>query len=73
MYRFPVRRRRLDARLSGLTGRFEAGVRGLDDRLSRFADGFDAAMGAAHAAVLAGRDAFQAEWAHRPHRRANTG
>jgi len=73
VYRFPVRRRRLEARLSGWTARFEAGVHDLDDRLSRLVDGVDAAVGAGRAAVVAGRDAFRAEWARRPDRPAKTG
>jgi hypothetical protein len=73
VYRFPVRRRRVEARLSELAARFDAGVRDLDTRLARVADTLDAAVGAGRAAVVAGRDAFRAEWARRPDRQAKTG
>jgi hypothetical protein len=67
VYRFPVRRRR------GWTARFDAGVQQLDQRLARAADGFDAAVGALHAALIAGRDTFKAEWARRPSRPSKAG
>jgi hypothetical protein len=73
VYRFPARRRRIEARLAGWTARFEAGVRDLDGRLSRLADTLEAAVGAGRAAVVAGRDAFRAEWARRPDGSAKTG
>jgi hypothetical protein len=61
VYRFPSRRQ-------GWSARVDAAVRELDQRRARFADGFDAAVGAAHAALIAGGDAFKAEWARRPTR-----
>jgi hypothetical protein len=73
VYRFPARRRRLDARLSEFTARFNAGARDLDTRLARLADTLDAAVGAGRAAVVAGREAFRVEWAHRSDRPAKTG
>ncbi|HUF85506.1 MAG TPA: hypothetical protein VMQ81_13050 [Acidimicrobiia bacterium] len=73
VYRFPARRRGIEARLAELTARFDAGVRDLDTRLVRVADTLDAAVGAGRAAVVAGRDAFRTEWARRPYRSAKTG
>ena len=73
VYRFPVRRRRLEARVSAWTDRFDARVHDLDDRLSRLVDDLDAAVAAGRAAVTAGRAAFRAEWARRPYRPAKTG
>lgn len=73
VYRFPARRRRTEVRLSEWAARFDAGVRDLDGRLARLADGVDAAVGAGRAAVVAGREAFRAEWARRPSRQAKSG
>lgn len=73
VYRFPVRRRRLEARVSGWAARFDAAVHDLDNQLSRLVDDLDAAVAAGRAAVVAGRAAFRAEWARRPYRPAKTG
>ena len=48
-------------------------MQGLDQRLAHAGDGFDAAVGGLHAALIAGRDAFKAEWARRPSRPAKAG
>ena len=73
VYRFPARHRRVEARVSGWANRFNAAVHDLDDRLVRAVDSLDAAVGAGHAAIVAGRDAFRAEWARRPRHTTKTG